>query len=72
MTIPTAAQGLSSRDVEGIAQGIMRDFTWRANAVLGPLAMTRGLVAVAPRFLDVLQIGAHLGALLESAECIVL
>ncbi len=40
----------------------MRDYTWRANAVLGPLAMARGLVAVAPRFLDVLQIGAHLGA----------
>ena len=57
-----ATQGLPSRDVESIAQGIIRGYAQRAHAALGPLAMARGLVAVAPYFLDVLQIGAHLGA----------
>ena len=56
-------QGQSpARDVEAIAHGIIRNYAQRANAILQPLDMARGLVAVAPYFLDVMSIGVHLGA----------
>ena len=58
-------------DVDGIAQGIIRDYARRADAVLRPIDMARGVVAVAPYFLDVLQIGAHLGvSVLGKAACV--